>query len=468
LLSITIYNIWAQACDSSGNEAVLSGQYAFTLSGFDGTGYLAVAGAFAADGTGKITAGEVDTNGTLGAQTASIEAGASAYAVGSDSRGCATIATSFGTFNARFALGTFSSGVATEGRVIEWESGSSAYIAAGHILQQIASSFSGGNYAFAMTGWDSSNSARLGVVGSMTTSALGQFTNVEEDINDGGQVSNVPTGVLTGAASSFDTYGRATTTFSKGGGTVSTGTVYMVSASKLLYLQSSSPVVVGEIQQQTPPTGSFSNSSFTGNSVAYLSGLNGGGTGGSADFMLINANGTGSLSGTDYYDGGGTWKTPQTFTCTYSVATNGRMTLPSCGTGAPIFYLFGANQAYALTQDTDVGVGQVEPQTGAPFSTASFLGSFYMGTLEVVNQAVDTGVTVLTVSNGNATMTSDYTTIYGQRPDQAEIGMTTVNSNGTFSTSPSGTINAVLISSTKFVVVDYDTSTYPTLLVGKQ
>lgn len=50
--SITITNP-ASACGSSGNETVLSGQYAFTLNGFNGTGFLGVAGAFTADGTEK-------------------------------------------------------------------------------------------------------------------------------------------------------------------------------------------------------------------------------------------------------------------------------------------------------------------------------------------------------------------------------------------------------------------------------
>ncbi len=41
-----------------------------------------------------------------------------------------------------------------------------------------------------------------------------------------------------------------------------------------------------------------------------------------------------------------------------------------------------------------------------------------------------------------------------------------MNSNGTFSTS--GTINSILISTTEFVTVDNDSSTYPTIVVGKQ
>src|SRR5208282_5333337 len=60
-LSITI-NAAPTACTSSGNNSLLSGQYAFSLRGFNGGSFLAVVGSFTADGTGKITAGEADTN----------------------------------------------------------------------------------------------------------------------------------------------------------------------------------------------------------------------------------------------------------------------------------------------------------------------------------------------------------------------------------------------------------------------
>jgi hypothetical protein len=57
----------------------------------------------------------------------------------------------------------------------------------------------------------------------------------------------------------------------------------------------------------------------------------------------------------------------------------------------------------------------------------------------------------------------------GQQGDQTQTGtLATVNSNGTFSTSSSGAINSILISTTEFVTVDNDSSTYPTIVVGKQ
>ena len=156
-LSITI-NAAAAACSSSGNNSLLAGQYAFSLRGYNGAGFLAVVGSFTADGNGDITAGEADTNGVLGAQNGNLITSASSYSVGPDNRGCATLATPFGTFYTRFALGAVSAGVATQGRIIEFDNpGASAYIAAGQILQQNATAFLSpltGSYALRTAGWD--------------------------------------------------------------------------------------------------------------------------------------------------------------------------------------------------------------------------------------------------------------------------------------------------------------------------
>jgi hypothetical protein len=74
-----IVNAASGAC-GSGNESVLKGQYAFSLSGFNSSGYMAALGSFSANGTGGITAGTVDSNGIpLGVQTGSITASASSY-----------------------------------------------------------------------------------------------------------------------------------------------------------------------------------------------------------------------------------------------------------------------------------------------------------------------------------------------------------------------------------------------------
>jgi hypothetical protein len=464
--------VTAKAC-GTGNETILTGQYAFSLSGFNATGYLALVGSFTADGTGKITAGEADTNGALGVQQANITTSASSYSVGPDNRGCATIATSFGTFTTRFALGTFLSGKATEGRMIEWEPPtSSAFIAAGHILQQTASSFSGGlsgSYAFEQSGQD--HAGRIGIVGVMPASG-GSLTNGEADQNEAGTPSTI-TGIA-GTYGSADSNGRFTvamTAPSQVAGSTSVGYIVSSSHSLLMNTSTGSPFV-GEMQQQSVPAGGFSNSSLNGNSVFYNTGMQGG-SGGRAGMGLFSTNGSGSIGVTDYEDEAGTWSTPNpdTFTCTYSVASNGRITISGTNcTNGPVFYLTAANTAFMLTVNSSVEIGQVEPQTGGPFSAASFSGTYYMGTLEVTNQAVNGGVGVLTLnSSGGYSITTDYTATGVQQADQTETGtIGTVNSNGTFSTKSGGAVDSIMISGTKFVTFDNENSTYPIIEVGKQ
>jgi hypothetical protein len=470
-LSITVNA--AAACTDSGSESLLSGQYAFSLSGFNATGFLAVVGSITVDGSGHITAGEADTNGTLGPLTSAVNTSASSYSVGSNHLGCATIVTTFGTFNTRLSLGSIASSVATEGRMIEWETGASAYIAAGHILQQTASDFSSGvssNYAFEESGVDPVH--RLGGVGVISVSG-GSVTSGELDMNDAGTLINKDT-VVTGTYTSPDTNGRFTMTATWTSLGPSHQVFYMVSSSQVLFLSTDPQVLAGEGTQQSVPAGGFTNGSLNGTTVFYMTGLNGSGSGGEADIGLANGNGSGSLAVTDYGDDAGTWSTPNplTFTCTYAVASNGRMTLSggSGCTNAPVFYLTAANTAFMLDEGSGVEIGQVVPQTGGPFSAASLSGTSYMGDLEVANQAQNTGVGVLTLNgSGGYSMTSDYTATYGQQADQTQTGtIGTVNSNGTFSTKNNGVIDGIMISSTKFVAVDNESKAYPTILVGKQ
>ena len=473
-LSVTITA--AAACTSSGNESILSGQYAFSLSGFNATGFLAAVGSFTADGTGKITAGEVDSNGALGVQQADITTSASSYSVGSDDRGCATIVTPFYTFTTRFALGTFSSGKATEGRMIEWEApSSSAYIATGHILQQTASSFSAGpsgNYAFSLVGVERT-SGRFGAVGVLTANG-GSFSNVEEDVNAAGGTDHI-TGI-TGTYGSVNANGRFT-------GTIVTQTAtsplafYMVSRSEMLFvITEDNPIGAGELRKQTGTFSNssvmFGNSSVNGNMVLYATGVSGG-PGGRAIFGLVNANGSGSLTATVYVDDAGTLNTtPDTAACTYSVASNGRMTLggSSCASDPPVFYLTAANTAFMHGTDDNLEIGQVEPQATGPFTTASLSGTFYTGTLEAVNHGAETGVEVATLNGrGGVSGTFDFTATTNQTPDQAFTDTVTVNSDGTFSVGSGGTtIMGIVISGTKFVIADSPSSTYPSISVIKQ
>ena len=257
-LAITI-NAALAACNSTGNNGVLSGQYAFSLSGFNATGFLGVVGSFTADGQGHITAGEADTNGVLGAQSGNLISAASAYSVGADNRGCATLAMPFGTFITRFALSVTPPSTATSGQMIEFDSPNpNAYIATGQILPQNPTAFQSlltGTFVFRMTGWDSSAGGGRDVCVGVVEALNNNLSDLDEECNDNFTSSN-PTGG-TGTYTSFDTNGRATATVLVGTGT-SHWTLYLVSSTQFLTVNSDlTPASTGFAQQQTPPTGGF-------------------------------------------------------------------------------------------------------------------------------------------------------------------------------------------------------------------
>ena len=87
---ISITNSPLSACTGSGHEAALNGKYAFLLQGDNSTGSTHMVGSFTADGTGKITAGEVDANGAVPSR-ANLDTTATTYSVGADNRGCMTL-----------------------------------------------------------------------------------------------------------------------------------------------------------------------------------------------------------------------------------------------------------------------------------------------------------------------------------------------------------------------------------------
>jgi hypothetical protein len=488
-LTLTI-NPATPACNSSGNEAVLNGQYAFSLSGFNGSGFLSVVGSFTADSIGNITAGEADTNGVLGAQAGSIITtnSASSYHVGSDNRGCATLATPFGTFVTHFALGSISSNIATKGRIIEWDSpNSSAYIAAGQLLKQTTSAFSGGisgSFVFRTLGWDpSATGGRDACIGIIVANRA-VFSSLEQYCNDAGTVASPPAFTPAGTYSTFDGNGRGTgiasvqTTPPPGGTTTSTThlTLYMVSGSELLIVNSDpTPTVSGQMQLQSVPAGGggFTQSSLQGSMVFYLTGASGAGAAVSVATATADV-GSSTLTFQAYEDRQGGWQgsppSPLVVTCTYTVAANGRVRLTgdSCGANPPVFYLSAPNTGLLIDAAPGVDVGSFEPQAAGTFSNSSLSGTFFAGLAEVVSQSIETdSVGSITLDGaGNVTGTSDYMSTSSQTPGSTFADTYTVKPDGTFSAASSGTPTVgIVINSNKFVRIDDVTSTHPILQV---
>lgn len=478
-LSITV-NAAVTACSSSGNDSNLVGQYAFSLAGNNSAGYLAVVGSFTADGSGNITAGEADTNGVLGAQTASLMTSASSYSVGPDNRGCATLATPFGTFYTRFALGSVSNGIATAGRIIEFENpGPSAYVAAGPLLQQNTNAFIAGisgSYDIQTSGWDPTAPGRYGCVG-LITGVSNKFSFVEEDCNDNGTVTNnintsTKTNTQVNTYSAADTNGRGTGVFAIGTGT-SSFTFYWTSLTELFVVNSDPALYyAGNWQQELVPQGSngFVQSNFQGNLASYSSGLAQSQAAGNTLLSTDNSDGASSLTSTFYLDSGGaSWKS--TASCIYTVTLNGRVTLAgsNCEANPPLFYLNSVNTASFLGTDPTVEVGNLAPVTANP-TAASIAGTYYVGTSEIVNQQAQAEVGIVAVaSNGVITSTTDVASTLVQSAGVSGSDTLVLNADGTFSTgSSAGATVGISFNPAMFVIVGNPTLTFPTLQIGQR
>jgi hypothetical protein len=468
-LSITIVAP-ATAC-GTGNEKIFKGQYAFTLSGFNSSGFQAAIGSFTADGSGHITAGYVDANGVSpGVQSNSITAGGSSYSVGSDGRGCATIQTPFYTYTTRFALAPTSS-VASAGTVQEWESGSSPFIASGQIfLQNVPSQAPAGNWVFQARGiYGLSNQYRMGFIGA----GGGGGSNAEYDVNVEGRHFNY-TQVSGTSISTFNpTTGRGTASTTLAKGTTLNLVGYLVSSTYLIELTTDTLangifLAIGDGRAQ-----SSSLTLTTGqNLVFYGTGLE------DAEFAVATITGSGSFTANMYHDVEGTWTSPSpsTASCDYTIDTYGRVATSGTDCGLyfngsiwsfpPVFYLTEPNTGVMLgTNDLGVLVGQLVPQS----ATSLTAGTYYIGTQEVDNQSVDetlTGEATIT-SSGSLKGTGDSTAVgavqIGGEPLSATL---TVNADGTFSTSSNpGVVIGVIISGSQLIQVDGPSSSYPTVLV---
>ena len=482
-------------CADSGSESLLSGQYAFSLSGYESTGYLALLGSFTADGQGGIAGGIVDSNGILGVQSATIDATRSSYSVGSNHLGCATIATSFGTFTTRLALSSVTPGVAAAGRMMEWDAPTSiAYFAGtGQFMKQsVPSNLPSGSYAYESTGIYGTSQSRTGVIGMVTADATAHtFTYGEYDINVNGVVNGgaglaAPFTGITGSYTAPDlTTGRYTTATTLN--SVTTNHVaYLVSSSQYLEmsadaLSTNTSILIGQGQLQN---GTITANSLNGNAVYYLTGQAASGTsGGSADIGL--ATGTlapNSLAISDYSVDSGVWSTPtpQIFNCTYAVDGYGRLTLSgssNCTSGAPVMYVSGQNAAFMLSPSSTVQAGQMVPQVVPSGGFSSSMSStYYFGDGEIVSYGVaqieQIGVNILTLTSGGGfSILADYTQAVtgNQVPDVLDgPGTLSINADGTFSGSPGGTIIGIMISTTDFVLIDNDIHPYPIIEVAKQ
>jgi hypothetical protein len=451
----------------TGKESLLQGDYAFVMNGFDASGNpVFLGGVFVASGAkgpGNITAGTLDMNLVSGVQTGLSITSASSYNLGLDPnanngyRGCMSIVTSAGTMNYRFsvdAVGAITANVASDGHIVGFDAGGP--FTSGILRQATPSAFStsaiAGNWAFGIAGPKASSGggssgyfAGAGILNLASGSASGVV-----DINSNGKLDNnsaltafpATAGItLSSGPYSIASNGRGTLQFtpSASGASLVTNIVYVVSSSELLILNSDSQINNGAFTGRAlKQSGSFSNSSLTGNHVVYVSG---GSTNGStaasrteADIVKVTSGNNFTFSG--YQNDGGNISDPtkNSGSGTFSVASNGRVTLTVAGaTNLPIFYLSSANTAFFLNSDTAASAGNMEPQVGSSFTNSSASGTYGVGSINPAVPGVNNeeGTVTFTPSSTSINGTTDKNNSGGPVPDNATGSISyAINSSG--------------------------------------
>src|SRR6267143_132278 len=256
------------------NNAELKGDYAFTFNGMTTGGggastVFAAVGRFTADGAGKLTNGELDTNGAGPQEKLIAQTFTGTYQIGADHRGVmalnipggGTLAFAMmGNGNAKFIEVDAAGGHGTVGSGTMEKADTTAYSTA-KIM---------GDYAFGVAGLDGSNN-RKAIAGRFTANGAGTFTNGASDVNQSGLFT---TWNLFGASYVVtDTVsGRGIMNLPPLVGGVPTNlnlVFYIVNAGKLFAMETDAvtpvtPLLNGAVQQQQTPIGGFSSASLNG------------------------------------------------------------------------------------------------------------------------------------------------------------------------------------------------------------
>jgi len=207
---------------------------------------------------------------------------------------------------------------------------------------------------------------------------MGNVTGGELDMNSSvaPTLSNVTFSATDLAVAPF---GRGTVTLNESGGGTAKIIFYIVNSQQLFALalavqppnSTDQFILSGPIIQNVGAP--YSNSSLNGISVLGSQGDSGGSA--IAQVGLITWNGSRGFSVTGDENNNGTLSSPS-YSGTYSVAANGRVTLTATGQSTPIIYLTGPNQGFVIGTDATISDGQIFQQTGSSFSNASFSGDY--------------------------------------------------------------------------------------------
>jgi Putative Ig domain len=464
-------------------NTALTGDFAFSFSGYDNGTPIFIAGRFTADGSGVISNGLLDGN-KAGSPPVTNLTFIGSYSITADGLGTMTFNPTQGS-PLVFAVAVYNSG---GGRLIQSDPSNPLVYGSGSIKAQTIDSLSVGNYAFGSAGVDASEN-RFASAGSFQLNASGTLTMGTIDSNDAGTVT--PAAFLTGSFAAPDlSTGRGTASLSVNSGQAENFSYYMVSSSELIQLSTdpvsdTSPLTLASVLRGVAAGASFTNSSLKGASVLQANGVNP--SGGSPEATGIaglftgdgttDGNGFGNASVLFDQNMGGTIAQQQVAGGQYKVnPVNARVTLNGFGSTPPVLYLVNQNQAFVIGTDANATSGVLAPQggstTGVPFSNTSVLGAYVGGSTTPVSRAVVNQIDWLFADgNGNITGSQDSSGPGGPQTNQFAVtyqvdatGRALVYSN------PGDMLQGIMfvLSPTKIAVLSTDANpSLSTFMIGK-
>ena len=437
---------------SAASNALLTGSYAFLLSGFDAQGNpRATAGRFVADGLGNITSGSLDTNSTgLATAQTGVAILPSTYSAGPDNRGKLNLTTATGTNTFTFALDTVTNGIASGGTLSQYDlSGQTrtGVLALQALTIPVPTST---GYAFGLQGFAANSTATLpthrAAAGEIQLTAVTSVTAGELLLSSSGTPAPI---IASSGTLNLATTGRGTLSITYPNFGTLNFVVYEVSSQRL-FLVSSDPasgttgtrdLLSGQALSQTVTTGNFNNASLNAATVFHVEKL----TAGNPDVQLglLTPTSAGVLTQVFDENNGGALSSINA-TGTYTVSTTGRISITSgapglggctdCTSGALFGYMTGLNQAFLMDFSTGALSGFFEPQSATTLANAAYS----LGTPEPLSPAATSTTGVATVTTGNLTATEDVVNTLTLTPSLAISGTTTAGTNGRFTTTLTG------------------------------
>jgi hypothetical protein len=378
-------------------NASLSGTYAFSITGSNQNGPLAVAGILQADGNGNITSGVEDLNNSLAGVFTNVPI-VGTYAVSADGRGLATLNSSAAVITIDFVIVSSQRALA-----IRFDNNSSA---SGSFDKQSSSAFSAaalaGPFAFNLSGVDG-NGLTLQSAGAFTADGVGSLGSGLQDFNDNGSVStSLP---LSGFYTVSGANGRGTMAMTTSAGTLSFA-FYVVDANHVKMVETdTAPALSGDAFRQP---GGITNATLTG---PFAFTLGGGLTGPFVAGGVFTSNGSGSISsGVEDINNSGSVTQNLSTAGSYSIAANGRGTLTLTNSAGTFnFVVYPTMTGGMLLMETDstlASSGTAFLQTGIiSASPVSGISGIYGFNLSSVSNSGEVDSIAVLTANGSGQFT---------------------------------------------------------------